>query len=122
MTEFDSVRKFDLVTGKPQEAATYRRGPWLQLFEQKGFEWNFIELPIANLPPGLTGFRVLHLTDLHLRPAWRNAYDELHRRIRSSPPDLLLITGDFVDDRHDHRPALGVVQKFLAGLQSRLGV
>ena len=77
-----------------------RRGPWLQLFDTAGFEWNRLTVSIDDLPPALAGLRLLHLSDLHLRPRWLRAYDELIHRIDASPPDLILVTGDFVTPRN----------------------
>jgi len=33
------------------------------------------------LTPALEGFRILHLTDIHVRPTWRRVYDDLFERI-----------------------------------------
>lgn len=59
-------------------------------------------LTFSDLPPGLDGLRIAHLSDLHAGPMvgagilrrWR----ELTERER---PDLLLFTGDLVDSRPD---------------------
>lgn len=99
-----------------------RRGKWLQLLTPDGFEWNRVDLPVPRLPPPLLGLRILHLTDLHMRPAWCQAYDELIERVAASPPDLLLITGDIIDDRFDHRPTLPFAERLLSRLSARLGV
>ena len=86
-----------------------------------GFEFNSVELPIARLAPELVGLRILHLSDLHVRSYWTRAYDELIAGLAKDPPDLILFTGDFIDDKHDPRPALPHLRKLLPALQSRLG-
>ena len=96
-------------------------GPWVQFREAWGLEWNRVRLPVPGLPPGLAGLRVLHLSDLHLKRHWSGVYDQFLARLRADPPDLLLVTGDFVDDKRDYRPALPVVRRFVAGLTARLG-
>jgi predicted MPP superfamily phosphohydrolase len=101
---------------KPQ-----RKGPWLQLRTQKGWEWNRLILPIRNLPSGLDGFRLVHLSDFHFRKKWSEPCDELLETIRQARADLVLITGDFVEDKKDHRPALPCVRRLIEGLESRLG-
>lgn len=58
------------------------------------------ELPIAGLPPQLEGFRVAHLSDIHLTghiaPEFvRYALDTALRW----QPDLIALTGDIVDKR-----------------------
>lgn len=54
------------------------------------------EQPLANLPPGFDGFRLLQLTDLHLDliPGFADAVITVVRR---TPHDLAVITGDFAD-------------------------
>jgi hypothetical protein len=98
-----------------------RAGPPLQWISAKGFEWVDAQLPIPGLPLELDGFRLLHLSDLHARRYWDPAYDDLLARVRADPPDLIVFTGDFVEDKHDHRKELPIVQRFINGLQSRLG-
>ena len=97
-------------------------GPWFQYGDSIGFEWNTYELAVRGLPPGLVGFRIVHLSDLHCRPGWQTAYDDLFDRLALHEPDLLVVTGDVVDDLH--HPARGVptARRLLAGLHARLGV
>jgi predicted MPP superfamily phosphohydrolase len=98
-----------------------RRGPWLQLVDTNGFEWNRLTVAIDNLPPALNGLRVLHLSDLHLRPRWLRAYDELIEGHSANPPDLIAVTGDFVEHRMNFRKTLPTLQRLVTGLTSRLG-
>lgn len=79
-------------------------------------------LPIPGLPAKLSGLRVLHLTDIHLTPRWMPALDILLRRVAENPPDLVCITGDFVEAKHDTAPAVPNVIRLISGLKSRLGV
>ncbi len=99
-----------------------RRGPWLQLGAIDRFEWNRFELPVASLPPALDGVRILHLTDLHLKSTWHPAIDDLHERVQRDPPDLIFITGDFIEDKLDGRGAMPLVERFVSGLLSRFGI
>ena len=48
-----------------------------------------------DLVPGR--FRVVHLSDLHVRPD-RGIYDRLLRRVAAEEPDLILVSGDLVAD------------------------
>lgn len=80
------------------------------------------ELSIRDLAPALEGLRIVHLSDLHIHRTWMPAWDRLHVWLEASPPDLILVTGDWVDRKHDHRPALPLLERFIAGLRSRLGV
>jgi predicted MPP superfamily phosphohydrolase len=96
-------------------------GPPLQLFTAKGFEWTDAELPIPGLPAELDGFRILHISDLHARRRWDPAYDEILSRVRANPPDLIAITGDFAEDKHDSRSEIPIIRRFITGLKARLG-
>src|SRR5258706_5030223 len=103
------------------EVSRSRRGPWFMFRGPEGFEWTQIRTPVPHLPPELEGFRFVHLSDLHIRSYWSRGYDELIHRLEQSPPDLLLITGDFINDLHDHRPGLRTLKRLIPKLKSRLG-
>lgn len=99
-----------------------RRGPWLQLRHPAGFEWNTAELEIHDLPPALENLRIVHVTDFHTRAYWCKEYDVLHDRLRADPPDLLLLTGDYVENKYDPGPAAPILARILEGLTARHGV
>jgi uncharacterized protein len=101
---------------------TLRAGPWLQLGSVRRFEKKRIEFSFPSVAADLRGLRVVHLTDLHLRSHWDQGYDELLEWLREDPPDLLLFTGDFVDDKWDHRAALAPLERLLTQLPARHGV
>jgi predicted MPP superfamily phosphohydrolase len=96
-------------------------GRWLHIGGPFGFEWNRVTLPIRGLPPGLAGYRILHLSDFHFRRKWSRAFDQLLDRIRQDPPGLLLIGGDYVENKRDYRPGLPNVKRLLSGLTFRDG-
>ena len=52
--------------------------------------------PLANLPTAFDGFRLLHLSDLHL-DCVQGFTDRLVDLIAHTPHDLAVITGDFAD-------------------------
>jgi uncharacterized protein len=56
-----------------------------------------VEVPIGNLPPPFEGYRIAHLSDLHIGSYDRRrrglAWAALARRLR---PDLVAVTGDLV--------------------------
>lgn len=60
-------------------------------------ELTHYDIAVPGLPRGLTGLRVLHISDLHLRPGSELAL-ELPELAASVPHDLALYTGDFIDD------------------------
>ncbi len=98
-----------------------RRGAWLQVFDVWGWEWNAIELNIPDLPAKMDGTRLLHLGDIHLRSRWPAALEGVIDRVNSDPPDLILFTGDFVEDKRDHGPALPALRRLIEPLQSKSG-
>ncbi|MDP2874572.1 MAG: metallophosphoesterase [Holophaga sp.] len=57
-----------------------------------------LDIPLQDLPEGLDGLRIAHLTDLHAGPLTKAS--TLHRwraMAEREQPELILFTGDFVD-------------------------
>jgi predicted MPP superfamily phosphohydrolase len=98
------------------------QGPWFQYHDAVGFEWNTFELPIADLPAELDGFRILHLSDLHCHPHWQTAYDDLLDRLKANEPDLILITGDIVEYVERPQDCLPTAWRLLGELRAPAGV
>ena len=104
---------------------TFRPSPnrdWLELGRPGRITHRQAELPIRGLHSSLDGLRILHLSDLHMRRRWHRAYDRLLADIQSNVPDLILFTGDFVECKFDHRPALPYLQRFVKGLAAKHGI
>jgi len=99
-----------------------RIGPNVQFRTLAGYEWNRVELAIPHLPQELDGVRMIHLSDLHLRRRWPAELGEALDRINAVPPDLVLFTGDFVDNKKDHRPALPLVERLIKTLRPTTGI
>ena len=56
-------------------------------------------LPYPDLPPELAGFTLVQISDIHLGPFFGpDKLDRLLQRAAAERPDLLLVTGDLVDD------------------------
>jgi predicted MPP superfamily phosphohydrolase len=56
------------------------------------------ELP--NVPPEFEGFRIAQLTDLHIGPHLpRSRFERIAAEIERLAPDIIVVTGDIVDDR-----------------------
>lgn len=66
-------------------------------------DWRIItrEQPLANLPPAFDGFRVLHLSDLHIDCVPGFA-ESLIQSLSGIAHDLAVITGDFADHPAGH--------------------
>jgi predicted MPP superfamily phosphohydrolase len=79
------------------------------------FRWHLrhLEARLPNLPPEFIGFKILHLTDLH---AGMTRTDYLVRSLKKAlehKPDLIAITGDFIDYRPEALPALDAILPLL---------
>ncbi|TFZ02110.1 metallophosphoesterase [Ramlibacter humi] len=78
-----------------------------------------VDVPIANLPPGLHGFTIAQITDLHVGPTIRGSYiRRIVERVNSLEADAVAITGDIVDGPV---PELGAHVAPLGELRSRHG-
>ena len=78
-----------------------------------------IELPLADLPQTLDGFRIVQLSDLHIGPLrGRRFAAALVARVNSRRADLVAVTGDLVDGKVER---LASEVSPLAGLESRHG-
>jgi predicted MPP superfamily phosphohydrolase len=78
-----------------------------------------IELPLADLPEALDGFRIVQLSDLHIGPLrGRRFAAALVARVNSLSADLVAVTGDLVDGNVER---LASEVSPLAGLESRHG-
>jgi len=78
-----------------------------------------IQIPIADLPKGLEGLKILQLTDvhlgLHIEP---EQFEKIAKAAAHHKPDLVVLTGDIADDYQKLGPALD----YLKILSPPLGV
>jgi len=76
-----------------------------------------IELACPGLPASFDGYRIVHLSDLHCSTAARRArFESIVAKVNALKPDLVAITGDFVDGtvanrRADLAPLADIVAK-----------
>ncbi|MDR3683474.1 MAG: metallophosphoesterase, partial [Geothrix sp.] len=76
-------------------------------------------LPFPDLPPGLDGLRLAHLSDLHAGPLVGSGTLRRWRQlVERERPELLLITGDLVDSRPEE---LGPLLEAFRGFHPPLG-
>lgn len=83
-------------------------------------QWRVVSVPFPGLPPAFGGFRVLHLSDLHYIPGNRwleRRLAKLAVQTQADPPDLIALTGDFVEWDED----AGACAALLATLRARHG-
>ena len=57
-----------------------------------------VELSCPGLPASFDGYRIVHLSDLHCSTAARRSrFESIVAKVNALKPDLVAITGDFVD-------------------------
>ena len=80
---------------------------------------NTVEVPIEDLPAALNGFHIVQLSDLHVGPTiGAERVAEVVSMVNALEPDMVALTGDFVDGSVAH---LAPAMSLLAGLKSRHG-
>jgi hypothetical protein len=79
-----------------------------------------LALSFRELPPGLAGMRIVQLSDLHVGPhTSRRHLARIAAAVRDARPDLIVLTGDQVDDYARDVEPLG---RAFGGLAAPLGV
>jgi predicted MPP superfamily phosphohydrolase len=81
-----------------------------------------LNIPTDRLPAGRPGFRILHVSDLHIERLG-DREEKLLELARASAPDVILITGDFVNLSFNVDPVTHAqVRDYLGRLCAPLGV
>ncbi|NLF65866.1 MAG: hypothetical protein GX579_14835 [Chloroflexi bacterium] len=76
---------------------------WGALVEPRRLELTEMELSLPGLPAGAPPIRLLHISDIHLeRPGQRE--DDLVALAEASRPDLIVITGDYLNLSYNRDP------------------
>jgi predicted MPP superfamily phosphohydrolase len=89
-------------------------------WEARNIEVTRVEIPLRHLPPDLDGLSVVQISDVHYGMLHENGrLSDIVRRVNDLSPDLVVITGDLVDEAVSHMEEMAVP---LANLKSRLGV
>jgi predicted MPP superfamily phosphohydrolase len=67
---------------------------------QYGVKLRRVAVPIENLPPELSGLKVLQISDLHVGPTIRRPFvEKVVKMATEAAPDLVVFTGDFADGK-----------------------
>lgn len=75
-----------------------------------------------RLPVGLPPLRILHITDMHIE-RWTKREDGVLALAAAAQPDLIVITGDYVNTSYNKDPETHrLVRQFLARLSAPYGV
>jgi hypothetical protein len=57
-----------------------------------------VSVGLSRLPPALSGFRIVLISDLHVGPTIGRQYvEQVVERVNATTPDLIAVTGDLVD-------------------------
>ncbi len=79
-----------------------------------------VQVPIKNLKPGLEGFRIVQLSDIHLHPFIQIEFvEKAVELVNNLKPDLITLTGDYVYEGADSVFELAPV---LASLNAKYGI
>lgn len=79
-----------------------------------------VALDVPGLPPTLEGFRVLHLSDLHVRGP-RRRHEAILSAVAGAEYDLLAFTGDLMTEAGDEPAAAEFAGRLLAAARPRIG-
>jgi len=90
---------------------------YIQLEHSKDFEINKDELYFNNLPASFDRLKIAHLSDLHVSKYGKRE-DKIKETLKQEKPDIIFITGDFVNDSKGVKPCLNTME----GIEAPLGV
>lgn len=91
-------------------------------FETTWFKLNRRRISIQGLPKVFNGIKLIHLSDFHFGdPITQDRVRDVVRMVNEQSPDLILITGDFIDS-HTEEGLISGYFSILNGLKARLGL
>jgi predicted MPP superfamily phosphohydrolase len=89
-------------------------------WEARNIEITRIEIPLRHLPPDLDGLSIVQISDVHYGMLQENGrLSDIVGRVNDLRPDLVVITGDLVDEAVSHMERMVTP---LTNLKSRFGV
>jgi uncharacterized protein len=93
-------------------------------FDLKNVEFSNIKLHLPGLPEAFNGYRIIQISDFHLGTSLNIEHlDQIIRLINSLNPDLVAITGDFVNhDADKHAPDISRILTQLSPKEYKIGV
>ncbi len=99
---------------------TWARLGYAYHVEPTWLEVNRISIPVRGLPAAFHGVRIAHLTDFHCGPHIPAGYlEDAIARTESEKPDVIALTGDFIDRGTEH---IGRAAKLFRHLRAPLGM
>lgn len=91
---------------------------YARMIEPNWIAVNRVEIDDPALARSLAGLKVVQVSDIHIRKELRFREHQLIRKINELQPDLLFITGDFLENIDE----LHALEELLKGLTARYGV
>lgn len=79
-----------------------------------------IDIALPNLPPGLDGLRIAHISDLHTKRR-TDRLGRLLEQLTAARIDLVALTGDYMDFPPDDEPAMDYLRDLCARVKPVLG-
>ena len=95
---------------------------WGAMIEPSRLQKTNLDISSARLQPGTKPIRILHISDLHIERLSRRE-DSILCFIEASQPELIVLTGDYVNLSYNHDPeTYRQVKEFLGKLSAPYGV
>lgn len=99
---------------------------WASFVNRYNLQVNNVEIDVANLPEAFNGYRIAQLSDLHLGTFGTDTVfvDKIVDRVNALNPDMIVFTGDIVNQRASEvDPFISVLRRLDArdGVFSILG-
>lgn len=108
-----------LVAAQFLGTAAFYYGAYMEPFR---LEMSELLLFTDRLPVGLPPIRILHITDLHIE-RWTQREDDVLRIVEKAQPDLIVISGDYVNLSYNRDPETQqLVHRLLSQLSAPFGV
>jgi len=99
--------------------AAFYYGAYVEPFQLKLTE---LLMFTDRLPVGLPAMRILHITDLHIE-RWTRREDDVLRIVNETKPDIIVISGDYVNLSYNKDPETQrLVHQLLSQLSAPFGV
>ncbi|GAC1662223.1 MAG: hypothetical protein NVS9B15_25650 [Acidobacteriaceae bacterium] len=80
-----------------------------------GVATSFVDIPVAGLPAGLDGFRIVQISDFHIGAGlWEPEFAaDAAQAVRDTDPDIVVNTGDFVQGLPHWERVTSLVTQFV---------
>ena len=112
-TPFSRERRSMLAYGLFYPIYSFVTATYANQIERNDTVENFYDIPVANLPSELNGFKIAQISDIHLGAFFSlERLENMLRHIADTKPDVLAITGDIFDSIDINEDAIKLVDSF----------